>query len=265
MALEIDKVTLINKEWLEFIDCRQNVLILLKDCIKWIDPITGMEFVYVSEGSFKMGSDDSDAYSEEKPVHKVSLNGFLIGRYPVTQEEWQKIMGSNPSKFNGKNHPVESVSWNDCQEFIDKLNSLSMEGKFSLPTEAQWEFAAQGGNKSRVYKYAGSDHFDEVAWYEDNSHSVTHDVGLKKENELGLCDMSGNVREWCQDWYDSDYYGISSVDNPQGPSSGSFRVLRGGSWLGNAGFCRSADRDWSSPGYRSANLGFRLVLSLSQQ
>ncbi len=236
-----------------------------KDCMEWIDPVTGMAFVYVAAGSFQMGD-----FKYEKPVHEVCLNGFFIGRYPVTQEEWEKIMGNNPSRYEAKSRPVCNVSWEDCQEFIDKFNSLSTEGKFSLPTEAQWEFAARGGNKSRGYKYAGSDNLDEVAWHansanSENSDYAACDIGLKKGNELGLYDMSGNVKEWCQDWIDSNYYETSPLDNPQGALSGSNRVFRGGSWDSSAYWCRSTFRYGYVPWHGTYSIGFRLVLSPGQQ
>ena len=165
-------------------------------------------------------------------------------------------MGSNPSKFKGDNLPVEQVSWNDIQEFITKLNTMT--GKtFRLPTEAEWEYAARGGNKSKGYKYSGSNTLDNVAWYTNNSSSKTHPVGQKQPNELGLYDMSGNVWEWCQDWYGS--YSSSSQTNPTGPSSGSYRVLRGGSWYHFARICRVSYRLNSDPDDRYNLNGFRLV------
>ena len=215
--------------------------------------------IYVEGGTFTMGATSeqgSDVFKEEKPVHQVTLSSFSIGKYEVTQEEWEAVMGSNPSYFNGKNLPVEKVSWDDCQKFIRKLNQLT--GKqFRLPTEAEWEYAARGGNKSRGYKYAGSNDLGSVAWYDSNSGDKTHEVGQKQPNELGLYDMSGNVYEWCQDWYGS--YSSSSQTNPTGSSSGSGRVNRGGSWFDLAGFCRVSDRGGSSPGDRYYLLGLRLA------
>ena len=222
--------------------------------------VKGVEYpmVFVEGGTFMMGSDDSDAHDDEKPVHNVILSGYHIGKYEVTQELWEAVMGSNPSGFKGSRKPVEWVSWDDCQEFIRKLNNLT--GKnFKLPTEAQWEFAARGGKKSRGYKYSGSNTIGKVAWYDDNSRNKTHDVGTKAPNELGLYDMSGNVWEWCSDWYGS--YGYSSQTIPTGPSSGSHRVNRGGSWSSSsAGFCRVSYRSGSSPGSRYSDLGLRLCL-----
>ncbi|MBQ8656488.1 MAG: formylglycine-generating enzyme family protein [Prevotella sp.] len=218
--------------------------------------------VYVEGGTFMMGATSeqgSDAESDEKPVHQVTLSSFSICKYEVTQELWQAVMGSNPSKFKGTNHPVENVSWEDCQDFIRKLNELTSKN-FRLPTEAEWEYAARGGNRSKGYKYAGGNSIGDVAWYSDNSHSTTHDVGTKRANELGLYDMSGNVFEWCQDWYGS--YNSGSQTNPCGASSGSDRVLRGGSWFdfGNAGFCRVSNRSNDRPSFHNDIKGLRLAL-----
>ena len=214
------------------------------------------EMVFVEGGTFQMGSNDGD--SDEKPVHQVTLSNYYIGKTEVTQELWQAVMGSNPSfsSFKGAKNPVNYVSWNDCQEFIKKLNKLTKQN-FRLPTEAEWEYAARGGNKSRGYKYSGSDYLGSVAWYEDNSGNEVHPVGSKSPNELGLYDMSGNVWEWCSDWYGS--YPSSSQTNPTGPSSGSYRVLRGGSFYVGAAGCRSANRFINGPIYRSLSLGLRLA------
>lgn len=218
------------------------------------------EMKKVEGGTFTMGatSEQSDPYSDEKPTHRVTLSSFLIGKYEVTQELWKAVMGNNPSYFKGDNLPVEKVSWDDCQKFISRLNSLTGK-RFRLPTEAEWEYAARGGNKSRHYKYSGSDNLDAVAWYDGNSNEKTHPVGIRFSNELGLYDMSGNVWEWCQDRYGD--YSSSPQTNPTGPSSGSCRVFRGGSWFGNAGRCRMSIRGDDYPGYRCYDLGFRLVLS----
>ena len=224
-------------------------------------PGTNITFnmVYVQGGTFQMGSNDSEAYSDEKPIHSVTLSDYYIGETEVTQELWEAVMGNNPSYFKGSNKPVERVSWDDCQEFIRKLNQKT--GKnFCLPTEAQWEYAARGGNKSRGYKYAGSNTIGDVAWYYDNSSSSTHPVGTKLPNELGLYDMSGNVWEWCSDW-DGDY-STSSQTNPMGPSTGSDRVLRGGCWYNGAHYCRVAYRYSSNPDRRIFNSGFRLACGL---
>ena len=220
-----------------------------------------IEMVKVEAGSFDMGAtpEMQSPYDDEKPVHRVTLtNNYYIGKYEVTQALWQTVMGSNPSRFKGDILPVESVSWNDCQDFISKLNSLTGK-RFRLPTEAEWEYAARGGKKNRGCQYSGSNTLGEAAWYTDNSGPKTHAVGTKQPNELGIYDMAGNVWEWCQDWYDS--YSSSPQTNPTGAVSGSGRVDRGGSWGYSAGFCRSSCRGYVTPGDRYFNLGFRLVLS----
>lgn len=217
--------------------------------------------VYVSGGTFTMGGtieQGSEVDDDEKPTHKVTLSSFYICKYEVTQALWRAVMGSNPSDFKGDNLPVECVSWNDCQTFINRLNSYTGRN-FRLPTEAEWEFAARGGNYSRHYKYSGSNYISDVAWYDDNSGNRTHPVGTKQANELGLYDMSGNVWEWCNDWYGS--YNSYSQTDPTGPSSGSGRVARGGSWFGYARFCRSSGRNYDAPDNSCDDLGLRLVLS----
>ena len=225
--------------------------------------VDGVSFkmIAVEGGTFLMGSPESDteAYDDEKPQHEVTLSNYYIGETEVTQELWETVMGSNPSKFKGPKLPVENVSWKDCQAFIGKLNAQT--GKtFRLPTEAEWEYAARGGKKSKGYTYSGSNTIDDVAWYVDNSGATTHEVGKKRANELGIYDMSGNVWEWCQDWYGETYYEKSSTTDPQGPASGTYRVLRGGSWTSFARYCRVASRGRVSPGYRDCDLGFRLAL-----
>ena len=222
--------------------------------------------VRVESGTFTMGAtaeQGSNAYSDDRePTRQVTLSTYYIAKYEVTQAEWQAVMGTNPSYFKGDNLPVESVSWHDCQEFIRKLNELT--GKqFRLPTEAEWEFAARGGNKSNRTKYAGGSDIDNVCWYDGDSGSKTHSVGQKRANELGLYDMSGNVWEWCQDWHESWYgsYGIASYTNPQGPATGYRRVLRGGAWDFDASGCCLSCRISGEPGIRRFNLGLRLALS----
>ena len=217
--------------------------------------------VYVSGGTFTMGGTSeqgSDAKSDEKPTHSVTLSSYYICKYEVTQALWRAVMGSNPSLDKGDNLPVECVSWDDCQTFINRLNSYTGRN-FRLPTEAEWEFAARGGNYSRHYKYSGSNYIGDVAWYDNNSGNRTHPVGSKQPNELGLYDMSGNVYEWCSDWYGS--YSSYSQNDPTGPNSGSERVLRGGSWIFIARYCRSSIRSNYTPGYSNGYLGLRLVLS----
>ena len=220
-----------------------------------------IEMVKVEAGTFMMGatSEMKDPDDDEKPVHQVILtNDYYMGKYEVTQALWEAVMGSNPSIFKGDNLPVETVSWNDCQEFISKLNSMTGR-KFRLPTEAEWEYAARGGKKSRSYQYSGSSNISDVAWYDGNSGSKTHPVGTKQANELGIYDMSGNVYEWCLDWYGS--YSSSSQTNPTGADSGSIRVFRGGGWYFNARDCRSSFRNYNAPVNRGRILGLRLVLS----
>ncbi|MGM9799865.1 MAG: SUMF1/EgtB/PvdO family nonheme iron enzyme [Muribaculaceae bacterium] len=221
------------------------------------------EMVYVPGGTFTMGAtaeQGSYARDDEKPTHSVTLSGYYIGKYEVTQAQWKAIMGNNPSSFKGDNLPVECVSWEDCQKFIEKLNKLTGK-KFSLPTEAQWEYAARGG-KSGGTKYSGSNNIGNVAWYSDNADRKTHPVGTKSPNSLGIYDMSGNVREWCQDWYGN--YSSYSQTNPTGSGSGFYRVVRGGSWWTNERDCRVSYRDRSAPGYRFNGLGIRLCLSISE-
>lgn len=218
------------------------------------------KMIAVEGGTFTMGATSeqgSDAWDEEKPTHSVTLSSYSIGETEVTQALWQAVMGSNPSYFSGSNKPVEKVSWDDCQDFIRRLNALTGEN-FRLPTEAEWEYAARGGNKSREYKYAGSNNIDNVAWYSDNSGSQTHNVATKSPNELGLYDMSGNVWEWCQDLY--GIYSGSSQTNPTGPTSGSYRVYRGGGWFGSAGNCRVSLRGRNNPAYCANFIGLRLAL-----
>ena len=226
--------------------------------------VNGVSFtmIAVEGGTFQMGATSeqgSDAYSDESPVHSVTLSDYYIGETEVTQELWEAVMGSNPSYFSGyPQRPVEDVSWYDCQTFISKLNELT--GKnFRFPTEAEWEYAARGGNKSKGYKYSGSNTIGNVAWYKVNSGSETHDVKTKQANELGIYDMSGNVYEWCQDW--RGIYSSDSQTNPTGPTSGSSRVLRGGSWLNyDARECRVSYRQFNHPDTRISCYGFRLIL-----
>ena len=215
------------------------------------------EMVFVEGGTFQMGS--NEGYDDEKPVHQVTLSNYYICQTEVTQELWKAVMGSNPAKYEkGPKLPIYDVSWNDCQEFISKLNSLTGAG-FRLPTEAEWEFAARGGNKSRGYKYSGSDNLGSVAWYTGNSHYKVHPVGSKSPNELGLYDMSGNVDEWCADWYGGNYYGTSPSTNPTGPSSGYSRVFRGSSYCSDAADCRLANRHLCEPTDHFYSYGLRLA------
>ena len=249
------------------------------------------EMVFVKGGTFTMGATSeqgSDYDSDERPTHQVTLSDFYIGKYEVTQQLWAYVMkysgtcadgstmsayasdewlGTNPSSSCGVGiyYPAYYVSWEDIVNiFIPRLNKIT--GKtFRLPTEAEWEYAARGGNKSKGYKYSGSNTIGDVAWYGDNAYNVgssssnygTHPVGTKAPNELGLYDMSGNVFEWCSDWFGS--YSSSAQTNPTGPTSGSYRVLRGGSWSYRANYCRVSDR-YYYPDFRFNYLGFRLVM-----
>lgn len=218
--------------------------------------VKGVTFkmILVKGGTFQMGS--NDGYDWEKPVHNVTLSDYYIAETEVTQELWEAVMGSNPSYFKGGRRPVEQVSWQDCQAFIEELNYLT--GRhFRLPTEAEWEYAARGGNRSGHYTYSGGGNIDAVGWYSGNSGKETHNVATKRPNELGLYDMTGNVWEWCQDWYGS--YSSGSATNPKGPSSGQYRVPRGGSWDSDAAYGRVSLRSFCTPSGRHNDLGFRLV------
>ena len=216
--------------------------------------------VLVEGGTFDMGATEEqgrDAYNTEKPMHRVTLNDFYLNKYEVTQEEWETVMSNNPSENKGEKNPVEMVSWEDCQIFINKLDSIT--GKcYRLPTEAEWEYAARGGKRSQHYKYAGGNNLDEVSWYNNNSNSSTHPVGQKTPNELGLYDMSGNVWEWCQDWYGK--YSNESQTNPCSTISSASRVNRGGGFLSIPRDCRSANRDRNTLTFKSNRLGLRLAI-----
>ena len=242
-------------------------LVIVRD--KETYTVKGVSFtmVAVEGGTFRMGAtpeQGSDVEDDEKPAHEVTLDDYWIGETVVTEALWKAVMGSNPSEYKrGDDYPVENVSWDECQTFIGKLNEeLRRQGyavTFRLPTEAEWEYAARGGKKSaRQYKYSGSDNIDDVAWYSDVS---KHPVKRKAANALGLYDMSGNVYEWCQDCYGSDYYSQSPSKNPKGPAftSGSYRVKRGGSWNYFARSCRVSYRRDFAPSYRSNYLGLRLA------
>ena len=218
----------------------------------------GMEFVLIPSGTFKMGS--SNGESDEKPIHSVTISeAFYMGKYEVTQKEWKAVMGSNPSYFEGDDLPVENVSWNDIQEFVKKLNQKEGGNKYQLPTEAEWEYAARAGSNSKWSFGDNESQLGDYAWYGSNSNSQTHPVGQKKPNKYGLYDVHGNVWEWVQDWYDSNYYSSSPKTDSKGPSSGSLRVFRGGGWYSDAEYTRSADRDFDNPEYGFSNIGFRLV------
>jgi formylglycine-generating enzyme required for sulfatase activity len=262
---------------------------------KRILPELKENMVLVEGGTFTMGGTSeqgSGAGSDEKPAHEVTVSSFYMAKYEITQEQWESVIGSNPSDFKGAKRPVENVSWYDVVEFCNKLSekegltpcyTINKQNKdpnnedkydekkwtvtcnfkangYRLPTEAEWEYAARGGNKSKGYKYSGSDNIDEVGWYEGNSNSQTHEVGTKLPNELGLYDMSGNVMEWCWDWYGD--YNSGSQTNPTGPSVGSYRGLRGGSWFDNSEYCRVANRFNLNPFLWDFDSGFRLLRTI---
>jgi len=270
----------------------------------WIEPSTGMEFVWVPGGCFQMGTPEGGTFSyahnkelsfaddnvfitilkgavaflpvgcssamrtsvpqdfnlytkDERPVHKVCLDGYWVGKYEVTQGQWMKVMGNNPSYFKlGDDYPVEQVSWDDIMEFIKKINNGSSM-TFSLPTEAQWEYAARSGGQNETF--SGSNNVDEVAWYYESSGGKTHQVGTKATNGLGIFDMSGNVREWCMDRYDRDAYSKHTLQNPKFESKDESRVVRGGSWFMNPCDLRCASRGWDWASHPNTDVGFRLV------
>lgn len=230
--------------------------------------------VRVEGGTYTMGAtaeQGAEANSDEKPAHAVKISSFWICRYEVTQAEWEAVMGRNPSRFKGEKRPVENVSWNQCQQFVLKLNQRSNK-TFRMPTEAEWEYAARGGKKTKAFKYAGSNDISQVAWdrnqcyykTESNPNYGTHNVGTKMPNGLGIYDMSGNVFEWCSDWYASQSYSIGTKRDPKGINSGNFKVNRGGSWYKFPKSCRVSCRNCDRPEYRSHNLGLRLVMSEEQ-
>lgn len=244
----------------------------------FVDAVTGMEFVRVKGGCYKMGDTYGDGDGDEKPVHEVCVSDFYIGKYEVTQGQWTKVMGSNPSRFaSGDEYPVENVSWNDAQLFIGKLNREAG-AAYRLPTEAEWEYAArEGGGKTR---YSGTSDENRLSWFanfcdsrceygwkittQDDNAENTSQVGKFRPNKLGIYDMSGNVWEWIQDRYDENYYLKSPRDNPAGGEKGKRRVIRGGSWSDVPDHLRAAERDSLEPERRSNNTGFRLVMPVAR-
>ncbi len=206
-----------------------------------------MDFVLIPAGSFMMGSPVAgrDVFSDERPPHRVRITRpFYLGKYLVTQQQWQAVMGSNPSHFKGANNPIENVPWADYQTFLEKLNAKAPAGtgKFQLPTEAQWEYACRAGSTTRYCFGDDRSQLGQYAWYSANSGGTTHPVGRKKPNAWGLYDMHGNLWEWCSDWYDGGYYVHSGTIDPAGPALGTCRVIRGGAWSYDALDCRSAFR-----------------------
>ncbi|MEO5341322.1 MAG: SUMF1/EgtB/PvdO family nonheme iron enzyme [Magnetococcus sp. MYC-9] len=226
----------------------------------WNDPVTGMAFCWIPDGTFLMGDLFDEGNSDEQPLHEVTLDAFWMGSTAVTQGQWQRVMGNNPSCFRlSADHPVEQVSWEDVQQFIIKLNEMGS-NRFRLPTEAEWEYACRSGGKPE--RFSGGDDPNAVAWYAQNSDESTHPVGQKAPNGLGLYDMSGNVWEWCEDWFDDMAYakaGLRSKNPLQQNSASGDHVLRGGSWSDQERFLRAAFRDWGRADYRGYDYGFRLV------
>jgi len=221
-----------------------------------------IEFVLIQAGSFMMGSPQNAEERNETPPHKVSISKpFYLGKYEVTQEQWVTVMGSNPSRFKGPNHPVDSVSWNDVQEFIKRLNAKEGHNRYRLPTEAEWEYAARAGTNTAYFFGDDKKELSGYAWYFGSSDSTSHPVGQKPPNAWGLHDVHGNVFEWTQDWFGGRYYADSPETDPKGPSSGAGRVARGGSWSYNAESARAAYREFIMPHAQGGDVGFRLALS----
>jgi formylglycine-generating enzyme required for sulfatase activity len=216
-----------------------------------------IELVLVSAGEFQMGEDKG--LDNERPVHQVQISPpFYLGKYPVTQAQWETVMGNNPSEFIGdQRRPVERVSWDDVQEFIRRLNKKEGLESYRLPTEAEWEYAARAGSTTKYCFGDDESQLAEYAWYDKNSAQETHPVGQLKPNAWDLYDMHGNVWEWVQDWYAE--YTEASVTDPQGPSSGSSRIIHGSSWLHDARSCRSAVRGFAAPGNSINSLGVRVL------
>ena len=234
---------------------------LTQEPVEYIVPGTEVKFTmiavppkrYVQGATFEQ----VNPWEDEMPTHDANVDGFFIGQTEVTQELWQAVMGTNPSRFRGEEFPVEQVSWNDCQLFISRLNAI-MGQKFRLPTEAEWELAARGGSSDAASQYSGSQKIDEVAWYVGNSLATTHTVATRKPNKLGIYDLSGNVQEWCQDWYYK--YTTAPQDNPKGPQNGTHHVVRGGSWMSDGWGCRTTCRDINTPEASNAYIGLRLAM-----
>jgi len=240
--------------------------------------LSPIEMVNVIGGSFQMGDNFGDGFINERPVHQVTLSNFTISKYEITQKAWVQILGNNPAKFWGDDNPVESISWSDAINYCNARSSLegltqcykTVNGiltcdfnanGYRLPTEAEWEYTARGGSLSNNTKYSGSSDLKEVGWFYTYSENITHTVGTKKSNELGIFDMSGNVWELCWDYFDPNYYSQSSIQNPTGPAQGQSRVARGGSWTDDSIFNRVFYRNYYNPNARGTNVGFRVVRS----
>jgi formylglycine-generating enzyme required for sulfatase activity len=225
----------------------------------------GMEFVLIPAGSFTMGADKNveNALNNETPPHRVTISKpFYLGKFEVTQAQWTALMENNLSTFKGRSNPVEEVSWDDIQVFIQRLNRKEGHRRYRLPTEAEWEYAARAGTTSAFSFDDDEGNIGQYAWWSGNSGAMTHSVGQKRPNAWGLYDMHGNVWEWVQDWYDEHYYSQSPSVDPHGPSSGQHRVHRGGSWIDTAGVCRSASRHHYFSNFRDRDIGFRLAISV---
>ena len=254
-ATEVERITTYSEE--EEPNLPKDVTIQVGD--------VGLRMIYVEGGMFTMGGTDEqgeDVKAYEEPAHPVKLNSYYIGMTEVTQELWEAVMGWNYAWNTESNQlPMEDVNWEECKEFADVLSERTGK-KFRLPTEAEWEYAARGGIKSGNHKYSGSDNIDDVAWYVSNSDDMTHEVGKKNANELGIYDMNGNVWEWCQDWYGE--YSTSSYDNPTGPKTGDFRIYRGGSYKEKAEYNRTSNRSFNRPDFRYGNIGLRVVMEVEE-
>ncbi len=226
-----------------------------------------MELILLPAGTFSMGGDwDAEQADEnELPKHDVTLGKpFYMGKFAVTQSQWKAVMGGNPSAFNRADHPVETVSHDDAAAFLKQLNTMEATHTYRLPTEAEWEYAARAGSRSTYAFGPETRRLAEFAWYQPNSGGGTHPVGQLTPNDWGLCDMHGNVHEWCADWYQRDYYAVSPDRQPAGPRKGVARVLRGGDWGSDAWYCRCAIRSLSSPQRRSPRVGFRVVKDVEE-
>lgn len=254
-ATEVERITTYSEE--EEPNLPKDVTIQVGD--------VGLRMIYVEGGVFTMGGtaeQGEDVKEYENPAHPVKVNSYYIGMTEVTQELWETVMGWNYAWNTDSNQlPMEDVSWEECKEFVDVLSERTGK-KFRLPTEAEWEYAARGGSKSGNHKYSGSDNIDDVAWYVSNSDDMTHEVGKKNANELGIYDMNGNVWEWCHDWYDT--YSTSSYNNPTGPKTGDFRIFRGGSYKEKAEYNRTSNRSFNRPDFRYGNIGLRVVMEVEE-